>query len=182
MPLLDDFVEIRPYESVILRVGGFDSPGERLTGSALPEKAIARFLMTLQIGVVMDPIESSNVKKDTTLAMLLAAQQKGWSVQYMTQPDLYSHEGVSRAKVRALTVEDNPEDWFQYGAEKDVELSELDVILMRKDPPFDLDYIYSTYLLEQAHLSGTLVINNPQSLRDCNEKMFATQFPQCCPA
>ena len=69
--------------------------------------------MTLQIGVVMDPIESINAKKDTTLAMLLAAQQKGWSVQYMTQPDLYSLEGVSRAKVRALTVEDNPEDWFQ---------------------------------------------------------------------
>ena len=138
--------------------------------------------MTLQIGVVMDPIESINAKKDTTLAMLLAAQQKGWSMQYMTQPDLYSLEGVSRAKVRELTVEDNPEDWFQYGAEKDVELSELDVILMRKDPPFDLDYIYSTYLLEQAHLSGTLVVNNPQSLRDCNEKMFATQFPQCCPA
>ncbi|MEC8587766.1 MAG: glutathione synthase, partial [Pseudomonadota bacterium] len=138
--------------------------------------------MTLQIGVVMDPIESINAKKDTTLAMLLAAQQKGWSVQYMTQPDLYSLEGVSRARVRALKVKDNPEDWFQLGAEKDVELSELDVILMRKDPPFDLDYIYTTYLLEQAHLSGTLVVNNPQSLRDCNEKMFATQFPQCCPA
>ena len=86
--------------------------------------------MTLQIGVVMDPIESINVKKDTTLAMLLAAQQKGWSVQYMTQPDLYFHGGVSRAKVRALTVEDNPKDWFQFGAEQDIELRELDVILM----------------------------------------------------
>ena len=156
--LFNGFAEIGSPESVILRVGGSDSPGERLPSSALPEKAIARFLMTLQIGVVMDPIESINAKKDTTLAMLLAAQQKGWSVQYMTQPDLYSLEGVSRAKVRALTVKDNPEDWFQLGAEKDVELSELDVILMRKDPPFDLDYIYTTYLLEQAHLSGTLVV------------------------
>ena len=137
----DGFVEIRPPESVILRVGRPGSPGERLPGSAPPENPIARFFMTLQIGVVMDPIESINVKKDTTLAMLLAAQQKGWIVQYMTQPDLYSHGGVSRAKVRGLTVKDNPKDWFQFGAEQDIELRELDVILMRRDPPFDLDYI-----------------------------------------
>ena len=138
--------------------------------------------MTLQIGVVMDPIESINVKKDTTLAMLLAAQRKGWPIKYMTQSDIYSLKGISRAKVRALTVEDNLKEWFQYGAYKDIELSELDVILMRKDPPFNLDYIYTTYLLEQAQVKGTLVVNNPQSLRDCNEKMFATQFPQCCPS
>ena len=81
--------------------------------------------MTLQIGVVMDPIESINAKKDTTLALLLAAQKKGWSVQYMTQPELYSLEGVSRARVRALKVKDNPEDWFQLGAEKDVTVSPM---------------------------------------------------------
>ena len=138
--------------------------------------------MTLQIGVVMDPIESINVKKDTTLAMLLAAQQKGWSVQYMTQPDLYSHGESAAQKSEHSPWKTIRRTGFSSAQRQDIELRELDVILMRKDPPFDLDYIYTTYLLEQAHLSGTLVVNNPQSLRDCNEKMFATQFPQCCPA
>ena len=137
--------------------------------------------MTVNLGVVMDPIESITVKKDTTLAMLLAAQRRGWTIHYMQQPDLYSAQGVSRASMTTLTVQDDPQNWFQYGESSDKALTELDVILMRKDPPFDLDYIYSTYLLEQAHREGTLVVNDPQSLRDCNEKMFATQFPQCCP-
>ena len=161
-------------------MGDPDSLGERLSDSTLQKGAIARNPMTLKIGIVMDPIESINVKKDTTLAILLAAQRKGWSLKYMTQSDLYSLKGISRARVRGLTVEDNPTEWFRYGAEEDVKLSELDVILMRKAPPFDLDYIYTTYLLEQADRSGALVVNNPQSLRDCNEKMFATMFPQCC--
>ena len=117
--------------------------------------------MTLQIGVVMDPIESINVKKDTTLAMLLQPNKRMVCAIYDSAGSLLS-EGVSRAKVRH-SLEDNPKDWFQRSRER-VELRELDVILMRKDPPFDLDYIYTTYLLEQAHLSGTLVVNNPQSL------------------
>lgn len=129
----------------------------------------------------MDPIESIIVKKDTTLAMLLAAQRREWKIHYMLQRDLYSDQGVSRAFMRPLSVKDDPENWFQLGERSDRELSELDVILMRKDPPFDLDYIYSTYLLEQAQRAGVLLVNDPQSLRDCNEKMFATQFPQCCP-
>ena len=129
----------------------------------------------------MDPIESIIVKKDTTLAMLLAAQRRDWKIHYMLQSDLYSQQGVSRATMRPLSVKDNPADWFHLGNPQDRELAELDVILMRKDPPFDLDYIYSTYLLEQAQRSGVLLVNDPQSLRDCNEKMFATQFPQCCP-
>ena len=137
--------------------------------------------MTLKLGVVMDPIESITVKKDTTLAMLLAAQRKGWTIHYMQQKDLYSAQGISRANMTVLEVRDNPQSWFTLGESGDKALSELDVILMRKDPPFDLDYIYSTYLLEQAHREGTLIVNNPQSLRDCNEKIFATQFPQCCP-
>lgn len=137
--------------------------------------------MTVNLGVVMDPIESITVKKDTTLAMLLAAQRKGWAIHYMQQNDLYSAQGVSRANMTGLEVRDDPEDWFTLGEPRDKALSELDVILMRKDPPFDMDYVYSTYLLEQPHREGTLVVNNPQSLRDCNEKMFATQFPQCCP-
>jgi glutathione synthase len=137
--------------------------------------------MTLNLGVVMDPIESITVKKDTTLAMLLAAQRKGWTIHYIQQKDLYSAQGISRANMTSLEVRDDPQSWFTLGESGDKALSELDVILMRKDPPFDLDYIYSTYLLEQAHREGTLIVNNPQSLRDCNEKIFATQFPQCCP-
>jgi glutathione synthase len=137
--------------------------------------------MSIKLGVVMDPIESITVKKDTTLAMLLAAQRKGWSIHYMLQSDLYMLQGEPRASMHALTVRDDPQDWFSKGDFYDHALAELDVILMRKDPPFDLDYIYTTYMLEQAQGKGALIVNDPQSLRDCNEKMFATQFPQCCP-
>jgi glutathione synthase len=137
--------------------------------------------MSIKLGVVMDPIESITVKKDTTLAMLLAAQKRGWQIHYMLQSSLYLDKGQSRATTRALTVRDDPEDWFTFGDQSDLALAELDVVLMRKDPPFNMDYIYSTYLLEQAQREGTLIVNDPRSLRDCNEKLFATQFPQCCP-
>ena len=137
--------------------------------------------MGVKVGVVMDPIESIIVKKDTTLAMLLAAQKRGWVIHYMLQSNLYMDQGLPRAKMQTLSVMDDEQDWFKLGIHSDQALAELDVILMRKDPPFNLDYIYSTYLLEQAQREGTLIINDPQSLRDCNEKLFATQFPQCCP-
>lgn len=137
--------------------------------------------MTIKLGVVMDPIQSITVKKDTTLAMLLAAQRRDWQLVYMEQADLYLDKGLARARQRELTVRDDPGDWFEFGEERDASLSELDVILMRKDPPFDMEYVYSTYLLEQAQREGTLVVNEPRSLRDCNEKLYATQFPQCCP-
>ncbi len=129
----------------------------------------------------MDPIELINFKKDTTLAILLAAQKRECEIFYMLQSDLYAEQGSPRASMKPLTVRDDENDWHRFGDMIDKELAELDVILMRKDPPFDLNYIYSTYLLEAAHEKGTLVVNNPQSLRDCNEKVFATQFPQCCP-
>ena len=137
--------------------------------------------MTVKLGVVMDPIADINVKKDTTLAMLLAAQRRGWELYYMEQSDLSLDQGLARATVRRLSVEDNPESWFEVGSPQDIALSDLDVVLMRKDPPFDMDFIYSTYILEAAQREGTLVVNDPRSLRDCNEKLFATQFPQCCP-
>ncbi|MDA7782608.1 glutathione synthase [Gammaproteobacteria bacterium] len=137
--------------------------------------------MTVKLGVVMDPIANINVKKDTTLAMLLAAQRRGWELYYMEQSDLSLDQGLARATVRCLSVEDNPESWFEVGSPQDIALSDLDVVLMRKDPPFDMDFIYSTYILEAAQREGTLVVNDPRSLRDCNEKLFATQFPQCCP-
>lgn len=137
--------------------------------------------MTVKLGVVMDPIADINVKKDTTLAMLLAAQRRGWELYYMEQNDLSLDQGLARGIVRRLSVQDNPESWYELGSPQDTALSELDVLLMRKDPPFDMDFIYSTYILEAAQLAGTLVVNDPRSLRDCNEKLFATQFPQCCP-
>jgi glutathione synthase len=137
--------------------------------------------MTISLGVVMDPITNIQFYKDTSLALLLAAQKRGWQLHYMEQGDLYLLQGQARASRRALSVMDNPESWFELGPREDIALSELDVILMRKDPPFDNEYIYSTYILEAAEKQGTLVLNRPQSLRDCNEKIFATQFPQCCP-
>lgn len=137
--------------------------------------------MGVRLGVVMDPIESITVKKDTTLAMLLAAQKRGWVIHYMLQSDLYMAQSESRAQARTLSVRDDEQDWFTLGSQTDIALADLDVILMRVDPPFNMDYIYTTYLLENAQRAGSLIVNDPQSLRDCNEKLFATQFPQCCP-
>ncbi|QXI28194.1 glutathione synthase [Pseudomonas vanderleydeniana] len=137
--------------------------------------------MSVRLGIVMDPIASISYKKDSSLAMLLAAQERGWTLFYMEQQDLYQDAGVARARMKPLKVFANPEHWFELEAETDAALSDLDVILMRKDPPFDMEFVYSTYLLEQAERAGVLVVNKPQSLRDCNEKLFATQFPQCTP-
>lgn len=137
--------------------------------------------MSISLGVVMDPIAGIKYYKDTTLALLLAAQERGWDLHYMEQGDLYLLQGEARASSRSLLVADKANGWFELGPREDIALHELNVILMRKDPPFDNEYIYSTYILEAAEKKGTLVLNKPQSLRDCNEKVFATQFPQCCP-
>lgn len=137
--------------------------------------------MTMKLGVVMDPIEDISFVKDTTLALLLAASARDYSLYYIQQSDLYLDDGQPKALVQALSVHDNPEHWFDLGEKETIELDQLDVVLMRKDPPFDNEYIYSTYILEAAEAKGTLIVNRPQSLRDCNEKVFATQFPQCCP-
>ena len=138
--------------------------------------------MHVRLGIVMDPIDRISFKKDSSLAMLLSAQSRGWSLFYMEQQDLYQLAGQARARMRSLQVFDNPQHWFELGDELDEPLSDLTVILMRKDPPFDNEFVYSTYLLEQAEAAGSLVVNSPQSLRDCNEKLFATMFPQCTPA
>ena len=137
--------------------------------------------MSVKLGVVMDPISEITVKKDSTLAMLLAAQARGWSLEYMEMKDLYLSDGICHGRMRPVTVRDDPEDWFDLGDAQTRPLSELDVVLMRKDPPFDMEFIYATYLLERAEQSGVLVINKPQSLRDANEKMYTAWFPQCCP-
>ena len=134
----------------------------------------------MRLGIVMDPIGSINIKKDTSFAMLLEAQSRGWELFYMQQTDLYLDEGKAMATGRSLSVDNNPNSWFELGPETEKPLAELDVILMRVDPPFDMDYIYSTYLLEQAEAEGVLVVNKPQSLRDANEKLFTAWFPECC--
>lgn len=138
--------------------------------------------MTVKVGIVMDPIESISYKKDSSLAMLWAAQRKGWEIWYMEQKDLYLRDGRVLAKMAPMTVEMNPEKWFERGEYQVEEVGSLDVVLMRKDPPFDNEFSYTTHLLELAAAQGkTLMVNRPQALRDYNEKIFATHFPQCCP-
>ena len=133
-----------------------------------------------RLGIVMDAIESIKPYKDSSFAMLLEAQRRGWEINYIQQQDLYMHDSVGYADCQQIQVTDNSSDFFRLSTTHSLVLSDLDVILMRKDPPFDLEYIYSTYILEQAEEQGTLVINHPQSLRDCNEKLFTREFPQCC--
>ncbi|TDB48337.1 glutathione synthase [Photorhabdus luminescens] len=135
----------------------------------------------IKIGIVMDPISSINIKKDTSFAMLLEAQRRGWELHYMEMSDLYLHQGEARARTRLLQVENRPQQWYQFDKEQDLALETLDVILMRKDPPFDTEYIYATYILERAEEKGTLIVNKPQSLRDCNEKLFTAWFPDLTP-
>ncbi len=137
--------------------------------------------MKINLGIVMDPIEQINPKKDSSLAMLLSAQQRGWQLHYFTQENLLKDNGIARGLGQKLVVSNDLNDWFQLTEPEMIDLGDLDVILMRKDPPFDSQFLYTTLLLESAQKSGTLIVNNPQSLRDCNEKVFATEFPQCCP-
>ncbi len=137
--------------------------------------------MSLKIGVVMDPIEGINYKKDSTLAMLLEAQSRGWQLYYMEQADLYIEHDIARAKMKPLKVFTDANNWYQLSSAEDLQLDSLDAILMRKDPPFDMNYIYSTYILEKAEEKGTLIINKAQSLRDANEKLFTNNFSQCMP-
>ena len=148
--------------------------------AAQPNPATKPSKMSVNLGVVMDPIPSINPKKDTTLAMLLAAQSRGWRMEYMLPADLHLGPGVCRAITSELTVRDDLGDWFSLGETREIDLAEFDVILMRKDPPFDMDYVNATYLLEQAQAAGVLVVNEARGLRDYNEKMAATLFPQCC--
>ncbi len=137
--------------------------------------------MTIKIGVVMDPISRIQFKKDSTMAMLWAAQARDWQLYYMEPGDLFLEQGKARASMSHLTVFHDPESWYTLGNAQVQDLTVLDAILMRKDPPFDNEYVYATYMLEAAEREGTLIVNRCHSLRDCNEKVFATQFPQCCP-
>jgi len=136
--------------------------------------------MPIKLGMVMDSINHINIKKDTSFAMLLEAQARGYELHYMELGDLYLRDGRAFARTRALSVQRDPSQWYQFTAEQDMPLDALNVILMRKDPPVDQEYIYATYLLELAESRGTYIVNKPQSLRDANEKLFAAWFPDVC--
>jgi glutathione synthase len=138
-------------------------------------------MTAIKLGIVMDPIADINIKKDSSFAMLLEAQRRGYEIHYMEMADLYLLQGQARARTRLLSVEPNPERWYHFGSGQDLALSELNVILMRKDPPFDTEYIYATYMLERAEDAGTLIVNKPQSLRDANEKLYTSWFSQFTP-
>jgi glutathione synthase len=133
-----------------------------------------------RLGVVMDPIGAINYVKDSTLAMLLAAQARGFALSYMEQKDLSIRDGVAWGRMRALTVRADPAGWFVLGEPVSEPLGALDCLLMRKDPPFDTEYIYTSYILERAEEAGVLLVNRPQGLRDMNEKVYTAWFPQCC--
>ncbi|CRK85908.1 Glutathione synthetase [Candidatus Providencia siddallii] len=135
----------------------------------------------IKLGIVMDPIQSIKIKKDTSFAMMLAAQCRGYEIHYMEINDLYLNKGEARARTRTILLEENTKKWFKFHNEQDLALGDLDVILMRKDPPFNIEFIYATYILERAEEAGTLVVNKPQSLRDCNEKIFTAWFPELIP-
>ena len=134
----------------------------------------------IRLVVLMDPIDSIKPAKDTTLAMLLAAQKRGWELWYAEQRDLWLRDGVAVGRLRQVRVRDDLKDWYELGEAQTLKLAGFDVLLMRKDPPFDMEYIYTTYILERAELEGLLVVNRPQGLRDMNEKVYTAWFPQCC--
>lgn len=136
--------------------------------------------MTLKIGILMDPISQIKPYKDSTLAMMLAAQKKDWTLFYIQQQDLSLQDQQLRINAQAVTVFDDNQHWYELGEPHTLKASDLDVMLMRKDPPFDMEYIYTTYLLEMLEAQGCLVVNRPASLRDANEKLFTARFPQCC--
>ena len=131
-------------------------------------------------GVIMDPIAEIATYKDSTFAMLLEAQRRGHEIWYMEPSGLTMHDGVAMGHMQPLEVRDNTDDWFALGDSQNLELATLDILLMRKDPPFNMDYVYTTYVLDLADNAGVTVVNRPQALRDANEKCFITQFPQCC--
>lgn len=133
------------------------------------------------MAVLMDDIAGINPKKDSSFAMMLEAQRRGWMVYTFDSTNMYQQEGETFANVRKTLVTDNEDQWHDREDAEVIALSNIDVIFMRKDPPFNMNYIYATYLLEQAENTGVLVINKPQSLRDANEKLFALNFPHCMP-
>ena len=136
--------------------------------------------MKIRLGIVMDPISKIKIEKDTSFAMLLEAQTRGYEIFYMEVSDLYLRDGRAFARMRRLHVQRDSQNWFEFSGESEEALDTLHVLLMRKDPPFDQEFVYTTYLLERAAHQGVLVVNDPRSLRDANEKLFTAWFDECC--
>ena len=137
--------------------------------------------MRIKLGVVMDPLETINPEKDSTLAIMAAAQRRGMQIYVIEQSGLYIDNGIVRARQYTIEIDETASAWYQVLATNDAPATDMDAILMRIDPPFDMEYIYTTYLLEMVEGAGIPVLNRPGSIRDCNEKLFALQFPHCCP-
>ncbi|WP_416652167.1 glutathione synthase [Candidatus Pseudothioglobus sp. Uisw_086] len=133
------------------------------------------------LAVLMDDISSIKPIKDSSFAMMLEAQKRGWDIYTFDSPDMFYGGGKVVANARKTLVKDSEHEWYKCEATEELQLTNIDVVFMRKDPPFDMDYIYATYLLEHAEDSGVLVVNKPSSLRDANEKLFALNFPNCIP-
>ena len=135
----------------------------------------------IKLGIVMDPISQVKVAKDSSMAMMFEAQKRGYEIYYMEMKDLYLEQGQCRASSQKIKVFDDANHWYELSEPEDIAVSELDAVLMRKDPPFDTEFIYATYMLERAESEGTLIVNKPQSLRDCNEKLFTAWFSELTP-
>ena len=136
----------------------------------------------MNLSILMDPLSTINPTKDSTVAMIQRAQSLGWQSTYFTLHDLFCRDGHAYANVSAIVIQDeNASNWAQITPLGEKPLTDFDIILMRKDPPFDMEYIYATYALALAERDGVLISNKPQSLRDANEKFFTLNFPQCCP-
>ena len=133
----------------------------------------------MKLGIIMDPIEAIDPTHDTSFTMLLEAQQRDWQIHYLQQQDLFWLDGKAYANSTRITVEDS-DNYYTPHEQQTIELSDLDIILMRKDPPVDIPYIYTTYFLDHAKANGSLVVNDPEALRNTNEKFIITHFPQCC--
>ena len=137
--------------------------------------------MDIKLGIVMDPIGSIKVHKDSSFAMLLAAQKRGWELFYMEQDDLFLDDSRCHATMQKLAVRDEARDWYSLSEQRTAAVDELDVVLMRKDPPMNMEFLYSSFLLERAEAHGTLVVNSPAAIRDASEKLYTAWFSQCCP-
>ncbi|MDC0239506.1 glutathione synthase [Candidatus Thioglobus sp.] len=138
-------------------------------------------MQPITLAVLMDDISSINRKKDSSFAMMLEAQNRNWEIYTFDSVDMFHLKGQVFANVRKTFVNDSQNNWYSCGEQELLSLSNVDIIFMRKDPPFDMDYIYATYLLEQAEIGGVIVVNKPSSLRDANEKLFSLNFSDYIP-